>query len=393
MAVSGCGAAGSPGAPALHGTSEAGSGQSDPSETQPPETQPPETEPAPGPRPDGLPGAAGDPRHGKVPGSDPLRISGAPPEAVPGLPAADGRALPVTTTPSTAAARDAAARAATTTGLAAAGAPAPAATIPVSIAGQAKAPEGGHPPSPEAGTVPRQHGYWDYPDCAPGPPWPSDCYPPSEWESPQNPSECGISGRTFHPDLGAGGICVGARPDERPRWTADVARWTSWCYDQPRGNCGWLLFEMKWALDYLGAHPWCVLNEYQDRVDAYGAGGLGNAVRDSHGWHNCATVVDPLVRHAPSGRTNDAGLLLSDTVPLAEQCRTVLPPDIELEARTRRFSEQPERFGNDCTAWAAWVESRPIARDWRECDRSARIAEEWMEHHHATPEPYFNVTC
>lgn len=269
---------------------------------------------------------------------------------------------------------------------------APTATIPVSIAGPATAPEGGHPPAPQVGMVPRENPYWDYPNCAPGPPWPSDCYPPSEWEVPQDPSDCHLA-RSFRPDLGEGGICAAGRADERPRWTSDVARWTSWCFDQPRGNCTWLLYEMKWALDYLGAHPWCVLNEYQDRADAYGAGRRGNTVRNSHGWHNCATVIDPLAQDAAPGRTNDAGLLLSDGVSLAEQCRIVLPPDVELETRVRRFSEEPERFGSDCDAWAQWVQGRAKAWDWRDCDRSARIAEEWMEHHHATPEPYFNVTC
>lgn len=298
-----------------------------------------------------------------------------------------------TTATPTATAPPATTTATTATTTAAPPEPAPAATTPVSIAGPATAPEGGHPPAPQAGMIPRENPYWDYPNCAPGPPWPSDCYPPSEWEVPQDPSDCGVSGRTFRPHLGVGGICAGSRADERPRWTSDVARWTSWCFDQPRGNCTWLLFEMKWALDYLGAHPWCVLNEYQDRADAYGAGRRGNAVRNGHGWHNCATVIDPLARDAAPGRTNDAGLLLSDTVSLAEQCRVVLPPDVELETRTRRFSEEPERFGNDCDAWAQWVRERPKAWDWRDCDRSARIAEEWMEHHHATPEQYFNVTC
>ena len=104
-----------------------------------------------------------------------------------------------------------------------------------------------------------------------------------------------------------------------------MARWTSWCFNQPRGNCTWLLHQMKWALDFLGAHPWCVLNEYQDRANAYGAGSRGTRVMNRHGWHNCATVIDPLVTSPPPGRTNDAGLLLSGTVTLAEQCRIVLP--------------------------------------------------------------------
>ena len=165
----------------------------------------------------------------------------------------------------------------------------PSMTIPLLAEGSAPEPQGGHPPHPEVGMIPRDLPYWDYPNCAPGPPWPWDCYPPSEWEVPQDLSDCVHSA---YPDEGVGGICAGRRAGETPRWTRDVARWTSWCFDQPRGNCTWLLHEMKWALDYLGAHPWCVLNEYQDRADAYGAGARGTGVKNRHGWHNCATVID-----------------------------------------------------------------------------------------------------
>ncbi len=237
--------------------------------------------------------------------------------------------------------------------------------------------------------IPREHPYWDYPLCAPGPPWPSDCHPPSEWETPQDLSDC----YSPYPDQGVGGICASRQPDEIPRWTSDVARWTSWCFDQPRGNCTWLLFLMKWALDYLGAHPWCVLNEYQDRADAYAAGLRGATAKNRHGWHNCATVIDPLVTDTPAGRTNDAGLLLSDTMTLAERCRTVLPADVELETRTGWPHIEPERFGNDCDAWSEWVAQEDYGMGTEGCWPSAQLAEEWMEHHHATPEKYALVSC
>ena len=320
------------------------------------------------------------------PGSPP------PPEPVVVVQAEPAQALPTTIAPAIAEALSTTALSTTRTAAPAtttAILPSPT-TIPPVAAGPAREPQGGHPPHPEAGMIPRQHPYWDYPNCAPAPPWPADCYPPSEWEAPQDLSGC-LSGA--YPDLGVGGICAGGRADERPRWTTDVARWASWCFDQPRGNCTWLLHEMKWALDFLGAHPWCVLNEYQDRANAYSVGARGVGVADLHGWQYCATVVDPLVKATPSGRTNDAGLLLSGTVTLAEQCRTVLPADVQLETRVRRDSEAPERFGQDCDAWADWVETHPHGRDNRYCWRSARIAEEWMEHHHYTPERYFPVTC
>ena len=271
-----------------------------------------------------------------------------------------------------------------------AAAPATDTTIPVTVEGAGSAPEGGHPPKPRVGMIPREQPYWDYPQCAPGPPWPSDCFPPTRWETPQDLSDCWYP----FPDLGAGDFCADSSLDETPRWTSDVSSWTSWCFNQPRGNCTWLLYEMKWALDYLGAHPWCVLNEYQDRANAYGSGSRGPRVQDRHGWHNCATVIDPLVADPPAGRSNDAQWLLSETVSLAEQCRIVLPLDVELETRPRLSTGEPDqRFGSDCEAWAEWVENRPRARDVRHCDRSARLAEEWMEHHQATPELYSIVYC
>ena len=92
------------------------------------------------------------------------------------------------------------------------------------------------------------------------------------------------------------------------------------------------------------------------------------------------------------GRSNDAGVLVSHSgISLAEQCRQVLPADVQLESKTRRSSEQVQRFGLDCGAWAAWVADRIGTSDFGVCDRSARLAEEWMEHNIA--EFYFPVSC
>ena len=256
------------------------------------------------------------------------------------------------------------------------------------------APEGGHPPLPSARMVPRGKPYWDYPTCGGSPPWPSDCYPPSEWEVPQNLTDC----FTPLPDAGASGICASRRPDgpphqELPRQTRDVIDWINWCQASWHPlSCEFVLFQMKWSLDYLGAHPWCVLQQYYNRIAAHDdIWNLGAALpadmRNRHGWHLCPSVIDP-------GRDADPRRRLSETgISLAEQCRIVLPANIQLEDRPRRVNIEPQRFGSDCDAWAEWVENRPIARDWRGCDRSARLAEEWMEHHHGTPEHYAVVTC
>ena len=256
-------------------------------------------------------------------------------------------------------------------------------------------PEGGHPPLPQAGMIPRNESYWDYSTCTGSPPWPATCYPPSEWEVPQDLTECTLSPL---PDAGVGGICASRRPDrpphqELPRQTRDVIDFITWCgaswHPLP---CEYLLFQMKWSLDYLGAHPWCVVQQYYDRMAAhddiwYSGASLPPDLRNRHGWHLCPSVIDP-------GQDDDPRRRLSETgVSLTEQCRIVLPADVELETGTSRITEEPQRFGSDCDAWAEWVENRPRARDWRDCDRSARLAEEWIEHHHNTPEHYFNVKC
>lgn len=256
-------------------------------------------------------------------------------------------------------------------------------------------PEGGHPPPPAAGMVPRNEPYWDYPTCTTDPPWPSDCYPPSEWETPQDLSGCRLSPL---PDEGVGGICASRRPDglphaETPRLTRDVVDFVEWCEASWHPlSCESVLFHMKWSLDYLGGHPWCVLQQYYNRIAGHddlwnGASGSPADLRERHGWHICPTVVDPVVADGTGRRLSETG------VSLAEQCRIVLPPDVRLEDIPRRTSHGTQRFGSDCDAWAEWVENRSYSRHWRVCDRSARLAEEWMEHHHGTPERYSKVYC
>ena len=255
-------------------------------------------------------------------------------------------------------------------------------------------PEGGHPPTPTIGMIPRELPYWDHPNCAAEPPRNSSCYPPSEWELPPDVDDC----FTPSPD---GRVCGSRRPKETPRQTEDTVRWTNWCHNRLAPQlCAQMLFKMKWALDFLGAHPWCVLNEYSDKADVYASPQQPPRNRhDLYGWHNCATVIDPVVGTPDPGRSNDAGVLLSHSgISLAEQCRRVLPPDVELEDTPRRVFDEVQRFDPGhagCDAWAAWAANRRTngASDFRVCDRSARLAEEWMEHHYNIPEFYFPGSC
>ena len=140
-----------------------------------------------------------------------------------------------------------------------------------------------------------------------------------------------------------GDLEPGVRPLETPRSTGvdrvQVAEWINWM-GADSSYTQWLMGYIKWALDYLGAHPACVINTYYGRVvtsnevtqpDQAEPGYL----RDIYGWHNCATVIDPFIASIaiPEDRDNDIGLRLSDTpgITLAERCRAVLPEDVQLE--------------------------------------------------------------
>lgn len=224
---------------------------------------------------------------------------------------------------------------------------------------------------PEVGMVPEVH-----PDT-----------PLSEWQrGPVNPD-----GRAY----------------DKPRPTEAVVGWTNWCYNTwLRGGCNGMLHDMKQALDYLGAHPQCVLNMYTEGVKYLadqGAGADRSYAKNSFGWHLCATVIDPIAFDIPAeGRDNDAGLRLSDTagITLAERCRRVLTdpfPDIQLEDRISEYEEErgitPTQFGQDCDKWATWVQEDGLARSAPLCNESSSLAEEWMEHNHNQHEDYHRPHC
>ena len=232
---------------------------------------------------------------------------------------------------------------------------------------------------PEVGMVPEP-----WPLCSTvTPPWPSDCTPPAEWQRGDG---------TVNPD---------DRANDVPRQSPVVVAWSNDCFDTGWGvgNCRWLLHEMHQALDYLGADPICVANEYRAKFDYYlraGSGANASYALRTFGWHNCATVIDPAIGDPPAERVNDIGWRLSDTgLSLAERCRAVLTdpfPDIELETRGNSVI-QPAQFGSDCDAWAAYIEGKRVFSSFRVCAASMSLAEEWMEHVHGQPESYFRPYC
>ena len=120
--------------------------------------------------------------------------------------------------------------------------------------------------------------------------WDETCTPPSSWDW--------------------GEFRIGYRVFETPRLTSHVVAWYEACRSWG-APCDWFMGLMKWPLDYLGAHPYCVIDnpsgpgEYQRRVETFinNPNNTVGEIQNEHGWHNCATVIDPLVEQPPTGRT------------------------------------------------------------------------------------------
>ena len=213
--------------------------------------------------------------------------------------------------------------------------------------------------------------------------WLAPDAPDSEWIPPVVGMVPEVHPDTPPPSWEQGTFKIGHRPDDSPRVTPNVQAWMDWC----RGSqgCDWVLLQMVWALDYLGANDTCVLGNYRERIDRGNRPGVSNGYMNGgltgqYGWHRCATVIDP---------TQDDGRLLSEHgLTMAERCRAVLPADVELEERIDRGVI---RDGMNCDEWGEWVEGRSTG--FADCDRSARLAEEWLEHYIDMHERYSRLSC
>ena len=165
---------------------------------------------------------------------------------------------------------------------------------------------------------------------------------------------------------------------------------------------------MHQALDFLGAHPRCIISEYTRRVDFYiNLDGVApQNLSERMGWQNCASVIDPLdpQKDAPDGRINDVGWRLSDRpgITVAERCRAVLPVDAELESHSGMSVRDEDGIArlvlgitefDDCDAWADWVVRLRDDKYTPTCERSGRLTEEWMEHYRGMPENVFTLSC
>ena len=198
--------------------------------------------------------------------------------------------------------------------------------------------------------------------------WRTETQPPS-WER-----------GTDDPDSG--------RPDDRPRETAGVVEWINWCYSNYGGNqgCEQMMFQMVWALDYLGADEACVLENFRERIQRGNNPDVAERYNDSRlinrfGWHKCASVIDPIQA--------DGRLLSEHGLTMAERCRAVLPDNVDLEWYE---TIHVVNDGLDCDSWGAWVESLRSGVT-RNCRNSARLAEEWLEHHIGMPELFYRISC
>ena len=178
-----------------------------------------------------------------------------------------------------------------------------------------------------------------------------------------------------------------SRPDDVPRRSQEVRAWLDWCGDNWSG-CDWLQLAMVWALDYLGANPQCVIQHYEWRASSASRPGVTDGWNNGglikrYGWHKCATVIDPI---QPDGQ------LLSDHgLTVAERCRAVLPADVKLEENTSVANRGVFRHWMTCDEWGEWVEDRRTG--YPDCETSARLAEEWLEHHHGMPENFWTISC
>ena len=237
--------------------------------------------------------------------------------------------------------------------------------------------------------------------------------PADEWVAPYAGYVPEVHPDTPPPEWVRGDYKPGRLPIETPRITGEdrvvVAQWLEWIGQG--GYTQWLLLQMKSPLDYLGAHPNCIVNEYNARVDALNALNLPrgqaepNRLVNDHGWHNCATVIDPYRPgiELPADRPNDVGLRLSDTpgITLAERCRAVLPDDITLQTyhgwqdeRGKWVGEWRDHFGHaGCDAWAEWITTGYDYGRYPQCQESVYLAEEWMEHHLGQPKDYGRGLC
>lgn len=161
-----------------------------------------------------------------------------------------------------------------------------------------------------------------------------------------------------------------------PEITPGVQAWSDWCYFDARdegvwvhaGTCIQRLSSAAWALNEWGADEACVLDQYTQYMYSYGGAVQGGAETGAleagqrHGWHRCATFLDP---DPDDGETQQ-----QRCESLIERARAADPPLAHID----RYD------GYDCADMVArvWPDSEDPARD-QPCYATSALGWMWLE--------------
>ena len=111
---------------------------------------------------------------------------------------------------------------------------------------------------------------------------------------------------------------------DMPRPTPGLVEWSRWCVATATiGQCALALHQSVWGLDYLGASESCVIDQMTRQINGFVDWGTA-VFQSGSGWFRCPSVVLP----DPAG-AGDFPLVVQS---LADRCREVLPPDVDLVA-------------------------------------------------------------
>ena len=168
------------------------------------------------------------------------------------------------------------------------------------------------------------------------------------------------------------------------------------------------LHQSVWALDYLGASESCVIEQMTHQANGYMRWETPVSQSDS-GWFRCPTVILP----DPAG-DGDAPLLVQS---LADRCREVLPPDVDLVAyrllvggldpsqataeeieaaigadpaemtpgELREHFEYVPVLGASCDEWAQTAAKGAVPEYFSLRHMARLLVLEWMQHHYGAP--------
>ena len=141
---------------------------------------------------------------------------------------------------------------------------------------------------------------------------------------PDTPSLSWVLGHDAPTPEGLPALRSGAGGGDMPRPTPGLVEWSRWCVATATiGQCALALHQSVWGLDYLGASESCVIDQMTRQINGFVDWGTP-VFQSGSGWFRCPSVVLP----DPAG-AGDFPLVVQS---LADRCREVLPPDVDLVA-------------------------------------------------------------